>query len=550
MNRSLQFLLCSFVLFLFGDCYGQPQAGEILDRYRKTLGTEKIRSWNMTGVIYFEAYNLKIPFRAAYDYSRGFVFVQEEVQTGMDLNPQVKNVCYGGKAFFEIDATPVGEGIQHEDLDEEATQIWQETMMLAPFSLLFYTEKGFKYTLKEDSEEARTLAFSLPSGNKSFVRINKKTALPELLEFTGYHTQLGSVNIKRQIESYRDLSGLKYPAKWIDQRGKTRITYTVEHAELNQVIDPSLFHPATGQEGGVLLTADDKLRLVESYADALNKYSPFVESNRKIKQGLRQYLQEGKYQEVSGVQQLATRISQDAIALSDDHHFGMQYDPDLFESLQSSEHETKVDEHYDEVVRQEELSNNFYFSKATMTDGMYLMKMHQFSRLKYAKDFIDSLMVAAIGAKALVFDLRGNSGGADGLGSYIASYLLPENTHLFTRVTKAQTEEIMTSVVPTTSWHKEIPVYVIIDGRSVSAAEQFAYLLQNHGRATVIGHTSFGAAHGSIDVPLQNGVVGFVPFGFEQHIKTGRDWEGGGVVPDVEIDPGDALAYIRQLLSE
>jgi len=88
-------------------------------------------------------------------------------------------------------------------------------------------------------------------------------------------------------------------------------------------------------------------------------------------------------------------------------------------------------------------------------------------------------------------------------------------------------------------------LFVLVDERTASAAEQIAYLLQNHERATIIGSKTYGAAHGSVDVPLAFGIIGYIPLAYEVHLKSGRDWEGIGVIPDILIDK--ALEMVLEL---
>lgn len=169
------------------------------------------------------------------------------------------------------------------------------------------------------------------------------------------------------------------------------------------------------------------------------------------------------------------------------------------------------------------------------------MKIHQIPRNIYSKPLVDSIMNLVVSKSVLVLDLRNNTGGADGFTQYLSSYFLPKNTLLFTRVSNNGTQEFFTENVPSKKKHKEMPIYILVNRQTESAAEQLSYLLQNHDRVTIIGEKTFGAVHGSIDVQLNYGMVGFVPVGFEKHIKTGRDWEGTGVIPDVLTASDNAL---------
>jgi C-terminal processing protease CtpA/Prc len=84
-------------------------------------------------------------------------------------------------------------------------------------------------------------------------------------------------------------------------------------------------------------------------------------------------------------------------------------------------------------------------------------------------------------------------------------------------------------------------VYVLTSGMTASAAEHFASALQTSGRATLIGRKTFGANHFGGDQELGGGYTAFIPVGRTFDPKTGKDWEGGGVAPDVDVPAEDAL---------
>jgi carboxyl-terminal processing protease len=86
-----------------------------------------------------------------------------------------------------------------------------------------------------------------------------------------------------------------------------------------------------------------------------------------------------------------------------------------------------------------------------------------------------------------------------------------------------------------------IPVVVLVDEETEADAEQMAAILQDQGRATVIGSQTSGQTHGTTTVEFKDGsLLQVVAFGFE--LPDGRTLEGEGVTPDVPVD-ADWLAY-------
>ena len=92
-------------------------------------------------------------------------------------------------------------------------------------------------------------------------------------------------------------------------------------------------------------------------------------------------------------------------------------------------------------------------------------------------------------------------------------------------------------------------IVVLMDRRSASASEFVAYSLQAAGRATVVGSRSAGAASmlGEPDV-LPHGFQISIPDASPVNLKTGRNWDGSGVAPDMG-GGDDPLFVARRILA-
>ena len=97
------------------------------------------------------------------------------------------------------------------------------------------------------------------------------------------------------------------------------------------------------------------------------------------------------------------------------------------------------------------------------------------------------------GARQVLLDLRGNPGGSVAAAVDIASLFLPRNALVFrTRGRKSQVDEDY--VTKKDGKFDDLPLVVLIDERSASAAEALAGSLQDHDRAVLVGRRSFGKA--------------------------------------------------------
>lgn len=97
------------------------------------------------------------------------------------------------------------------------------------------------------------------------------------------------------------------------------------------------------------------------------------------------------------------------------------------------------------------------------------------------------------GAQQLILDLRDNPGGLMEAAVDIASDFFPKGTVIFR--TKGRKAEATKDFVTTrTGAFSGLPVIVLINERSASAAEALAGSLQDHDRALIVGRRSFGKA--------------------------------------------------------
>ena len=136
------------------------------------------------------------------------------------------------------------------------------------------------------------------------------------------------------------------------------------------------------------------------------------------------------------------------------------------------------------------------------------------------------------GMKRLVLDLRGNGGGLMSEAINIISLFVPKGSLAVSSKGKGQMKEYHTQTEPIDT---ELPITVMIDGGSASASEIVSGGLQDLGRATIKGKTSFGKGLVQSIRPLPyNGQMKVTTAKY--YTPSGRCVQGIGVKPDVEID--------------
>lgn len=96
-------------------------------------------------------------------------------------------------------------------------------------------------------------------------------------------------------------------------------------------------------------------------------------------------------------------------------------------------------------------------------------------------------------AERVILDLRGNPGGNVIDAVEIASEFFPKGTLVF-RTQGRKRDVDTTFITKRDGQFRELPLIVLIDERSASAAEALAGSLQDHDRALIVGRRSFGKA--------------------------------------------------------
>jgi carboxyl-terminal processing protease len=142
-----------------------------------------------------------------------------------------------------------------------------------------------------------------------------------------------------------------------------------------------------------------------------------------------------------------------------------------------------------------------------------------------------------LGARGLVFDLRGNGGGLVEEAQLIASIFIPKGVIVTTR---GRTQPAQVLVATGGAISPSIPMAVLVDRNTASSAEIVTAALQDHRRATVVGTHTFGKGVYQEEQPLSNGgaldiTVGefFTPNG--RNLGGGGVKQGAGVIPEVLV---------------
>lgn len=134
------------------------------------------------------------------------------------------------------------------------------------------------------------------------------------------------------------------------------------------------------------------------------------------------------------------------------------------------------------------------------------------------------------GAKKLIFDVRYNPGGYAHELVELLDYLLPEGD-LFRTVRYDGKENVDTS----DESYLDMPMAVLVNANSYSAAEFFAAALQEYEAAEIVGQQTVGKGYFQTTYVLEDGSALALSIG-EYYTPKGVNLAGTGITPDVEVE--------------
>lgn len=169
-----------------------------------------------------------------------------------------------------------------------------------------------------------------------------------------------------------------------------------------------------------------------------------------------------------------------------------------------------------------------------MLDGqLALIRIRNFEQ-DASKDTIAAIKEArAQGAVALIFDVRYNPGGFKNELVKLLDYLLPEGP-LFRSVDYNGKE----SVEYSDASFLDMPMVVLCNYQSYSAAEFFPAALQEYHAATIIGEQTYGKGRFQTTMKLDDGSAINISIG-QYTTPNGVSLVGKGITPDILVELSD-----------
>ncbi|WP_302770825.1 S41 family peptidase [Anaerotignum lactatifermentans] len=179
-----------------------------------------------------------------------------------------------------------------------------------------------------------------------------------------------------------------------------------------------------------------------------------------------------------------------------------------------------------------------------MDDNIGYISITNFRENTYSqfKEALDTL--EAEGMEKLVLDLRNNTGGLVKSAHEIGEELLPEGIMVYTMDKEGNREDALCDDV-----YNDVPMVVLVNGNSASAAEILAGAIQDTGRGELIGTTTFGKGlvQRLFTLPDGSGLNVTIQ---KYYTPNGTSIHGVGITPDYEVELPEEYAQQTNIPAE
>ncbi|MBV9500753.1 MAG: S41 family peptidase [Acidobacteriaceae bacterium] len=261
----------------------------------------------------------------------------------------------------------------------------------------------------------------------------------------------------------------------------------------------------------------------------------------------------GAYDAITSSREFAKVLTDDLQSISHDKHLRVFYSYDPLPPMTGGPSAIDLQHMREEMAR-----TNFGFERVEVLPGnVGYLDLRGFVPLELGKDKAVASMRFLSDTDALIIDLRKNGGGSPDMVAFLCSYFFGDRkvhlNDLYWRERNHTDEWWTTPDVPGPKYGNK-PVYLLTSPFTFSAAEEFAYDLQNQKRVTIVGETTGGGAHPGGPARLNEHFGLGIPRGRAINPITKTDWEGVGAKPEIAVDSASALktaqvAAVKQILS-
>lgn len=258
------------------------------------------------------------------------------------------------------------------------------------------------------------------------------------------------------------------------------------------------------------------------------------------------------YYMIKNPNEFAQKLTEDLQLISKDKHLKVNFEP---KRIAHKKMTVSTDDSLKSIRNQIKgmKRSNFGFSEVKILEGnIGYLNLRYFADLEYARETLEASMAFLENSNAIIIDLRQNGGGVPSTLKLLSSYFFKEEPVLlntfYNRSTK-KTEKFLTEKHINGKRLVKAPLYILTSKNTFSAAEAFVYNLKHLNRAIVVGETTRGGANRTKRMAINDNFTISIPYIKAIHPVTKANWEGTGVLPNIETTSNEAFvaAYVEAI---
>ena len=312
--------------------------------------------------------------------------------------------------------------------------------------------------------------------------------------------------------------------------------------------------PGTALAQPTLLTSEQQFEIIETFSETLMEHYVLPAKAEQLIDALHQAQARNDYSSSKTIKAFLGQTNELIQTTSNDKHLRL-LSPEKFEQMMAmfygddAEHDQQPSAAHatsDNPLSVVGVRNVSEISRDGLNQTGYLA-LERFVGSARSVAFLERVFSTFTESDNIIIDLRDSGGGDAEMVKALSGYFFDEPTHLLNTTMPGEDKnarivvERWTAPNHLSQYFAGKPVKILISSKTFSAAESFSFGMQAVARAELVGETTGGGGYINDFFPLPYDLGASISVGRTYDPRTGNDWQGIGVIPEVQVEQDHAL---------